>query len=369
MQAPEELTAAIDALVPSLLEGLDVLGQAGRHLHPPRLPQLADEIAVFGDQLAGAIADAESLAAGLTGEEERAVIGQVLEAASLAARAFAGIAAAVLDDNPTIAAYRSLGHATRAGAALYPLTHLLPEVSRWFLDPELPADAADELVERLAAGQLVQDGKRGVLHAANDREQRGGFSLYVPETYDGSPLPLVIAMHGGMGHGRSFLWSWVRAARTAGAIVLSPTSVGDTWGLMQPEPDLTNLDSMLRFVAERWAVDAERVLLTGMSDGGTFSYVAGLQPPFAQLAPTHLAPCAASFHPMLLGFADAERLAGLPIYLVHGALDWMFPIDVARTADETLRAVGAAVTYREIPDLSHTYPAEENPKMLRWLQG
>ncbi len=367
MQAPEELTAAIDALVPSLLQGLDVLGQAGRHFHPPRLPQLVDEIAVFGQQLASAVTDFDEAAAGLTGDEERAVIGQLGESASLAQRAFDGIAAAVLGDNPTIAAYRSLGHATRATAALYPLTHLLPEVSRWFLDPDLPSDTADEHVERLAAGQLLQDGKRGVLHAANEREQRGGFSLYVPETYDGSPLPLVIALHGGMGHGRSFLWTWLRAARSAEAIVLSPTSVGDTWGLMQPEADLSNLDSMLRFVDERWAVDPERVLLTGMSDGGTFSYVAGLQPPFAQLAPTHLAPCAASFHPMLLGFADAERLAGLPIYLIHGALDWMFPIDVARTANDTLRSVGAEVTYREIPDLSHTYPTEENAKMLRWL--
>ena len=56
-------------------------------------------------------------------------------------------------------------------------------------------------------------------------------------------------------------------------------------------------------------------LLTGMSDGGTFSYVLGLR---GGCRFTHLAPVAAAFHPMMLTFADADRLRGLPIYIVHG---------------------------------------------------
>ncbi|MFV2090833.1 MAG: hypothetical protein ACC642_09255, partial [Pseudomonadales bacterium] len=60
-------------------------------------------------------------------------------------------------------------------------------------------------------------------------------------------------------------------------------------------------------------------------------------------------------------------LRRLPVYLTHGALDWMFPIDVARMARDALLAVGAEVTYREIEDLSHTYPREENDRILDWL--
>ena len=103
-----------------------------------------------------------------------------------------------------------------------------------------------------------------------------------------------------------------------------------------------------------------------MSDGGTFSYVTGLREdaPF-----THLAPSSASFHPMLAEMVDPARLAGLPIYLMHGALDWMFPIDVARTARDTFVRAGANVEYREIEDLSHTYPTEENPRIMDWLCG
>jgi len=113
-------------------------------------------------------------------------------------------------------------------------------------------------------------------------------------------------------------------------------------------------------------VDRTRLLLTGMSDGGTFTLVNGIDEdsPF-----THLAPVAASFHPMLLTMAPPRRIAGLPVYLVHGALDWMFPVSVARSAYSALDAAGAKVVYREIVDLSHAYPREENARMLEWLLG
>ena len=66
---------------------------------------------------------------------------------------------------------------------------------------------------------------------------------------------------------------------------------------------------------------------------------------------------------------EGERAKGLPIHIVHGALDWMFPASQAREAEKALTAVGAAVTYREIEDLSHTYPREINTALLAWLRG
>jgi phospholipase/carboxylesterase len=67
--------------------------------------------------------------------------------------------------------------------------------------------------------------------------------------------------------------------------------------------------------------------------------------------------------------ADAERLRGLPIFQVHGRLDWMFPVQVARRTHEALSAAGANITYREIDDLSHCYPREINAEMLAWLRA
>ncbi len=90
---------------------------------------------------------------------------------------------------------------------------------------------------------------------------------------------------------------------------------------MGDDNDSPNLARTVAQVREKWSIDPKRLLLTGMSDGGTFCYVSGLETdsPF-----THLAPVSATFHPMLISMADADRIRGLPVYLVHGALDWMF---------------------------------------------
>jgi phospholipase/carboxylesterase len=103
-----------------------------------------------------------------------------------------------------------------------------------------------------------------------------------------------------------------------------------------------------------------------MSDGGTFTYVLGLR---GDCRFTHLAPIAAAFHPMLMTFADADRARGLPIHIVHGAQDWMFPAELAQAAERTLAQAGADVVYREIADLSHTYPRDENGHILDWFLG
>ena len=70
---------------------------------------------------------------------------------------------------------------------------------------------------------------------------------------------------------------------------------------------------------------------------------------------------------MLLEGSSRERLAALRVYLMHGVLDWMFPVDVARTANAALTAGGAQVVYRELDDLSHTWPRDENPRIMDWF--
>jgi len=242
---------------------------------------------------------------------------------------------------------------------------VLGPVSRWFLEADRRED--HDLVERLRAGALREDGVRGgILHAQNDRASRGGLSLYVPETSDGrTPAPLIVALHGGSGHGRDFLWAWLREARTRGALLLSPTAQDRTWSIMAGEDvDGTRLAAAVEEVAQRYPVDRSRVLLTGMSDGATYALLAGLaeDTPF-----THLAPACGVLHPFLLAEGGIQRARGRPIYLVHGALDWMFPVETARMARRALEGAGARLVYREIEDLSHTYPRDENPRILDWL--
>ncbi len=82
---------------------------------------------------------------------------------------------------------------------------------------------------------------------------------------------------------------------------------------------------------------------------------------------TALAPVSGVLHPANLVNGNLERARGARIYLVHGVLDWMFPIALARLASQELERAGADVTFRAIDDLSHTYPREENDRILTWF--
>jgi phospholipase/carboxylesterase len=45
----------------------------------------------------------------------------------------------------------------------------------------------------------------------------------------------------------------------------------------------------------------------------------------------------------------------------------MFPVQTARQTRDALTTAGADVTYREIDNLSHSYPREMNAPILQWL--
>jgi phospholipase/carboxylesterase len=353
----EAVVDDIVAVLPALLQSLEALGFVARHLNPPDFDRVMDAAGAPDEALQAVRAHLADWPA------EFSNIRTPLEAASDAAlAAFAGLRAVQHDNGDLVAVFRALRYVPRAQEALYPLATRFPPVSSFFLDPALREDSG--LVARLAQPANAES---GVIHDHNDPGSRGGFSLYVPEYYTPDRAwPLVMALHGGSGNGRGFLWSWLRDARSFGAILAAPTATGPTWALMGDDNDTPNLGRILDSIRSRWNVDPKRTLLTGMSDGGTFCYVTG----FESTSPfTHLAPVAATFHPLMAEIADAQRLRGLPVHIVHGRLDWMFPVQVARQTKDALSAAGANVTYRELDDLSHCYPREMNAPILKWLNG
>jgi phospholipase/carboxylesterase len=349
--ASEDLASALRPL----LRCLETLAFIARHLNPPDFAAVMQAAGTPDDALRATRAQMERWPDALAG-----LRGPLAAASDAALAAFEGLRTAPEQENGLLAVFRALRHMPRALEALYPLAGELPMASAFFLDPARRDDT-----ELLAALADPRPGT-GVTHHDNAPGSRGGFSLYVPEYAADRPLPLVMALHGGSGNGRAFLWSWLRDARSQGAVLVAPTARGQTWALTGPDVDTPNLLRMLDVVRSRWNVDPTRLLLTGMSDGGTFCYVSAFAPasPF-----THLAPVAAAFHPLFAEMADRERLRDLPIHLTHGALDWMFPVEMARRASRALSAAGARVSYREIDDLSHTYPREVNAEILAWMGG
>src|SRR5262245_65751649 len=77
-----------------------------------------------------------------------------------------------------IGLYRALRRLGRIQETLYPLAPVFDPVSRWFLEPDRRED--DALVARLRTAALRKDDARvGILHASNERRERGGFSHYL----------------------------------------------------------------------------------------------------------------------------------------------------------------------------------------------
>jgi phospholipase/carboxylesterase len=346
---------AIGRLGPPLLGGLDALEQAFRHLHPPDFPQLRAHLAPARDALEAALEDFGDVVTPTALEAFR----ERFESA--ARHANAALVGLVDPGPPSEAAPRALramhDHA-RAQAQIYPLRDVLLPVSSFFAESFRREDLdALEAVEGC-------DARVGLFRTGAEAE-RGGFDLYVPESYDGSESwPLVVALHGGSGHGSDFIWSWLREARSRRFLLLSPTSRDTTWSLHAPEVDGEALRQMTEWVGSKWRVDTQRILLTGLSDGATMTLLVGLgeDTPF-----THLAPVSGVLHPMNFAIGNIQRARGKPIYLVHGALDWMFPVSLAQEAARVFEDSGADLVYREIADLSHTYPREENQRIIEWL--
>lgn len=352
----ETATDPLAALLPPLLRSLEMLGFIARHFHPPGFGMVMEAAGTPDQELRAARAALESPPDELTG-----VHGRLLAATDAALAAFDGLRNAPAEPDGVRAAYRALRHVPRAKEALYPLARAVPAINRFFLSPALRDDA-----DALARAAMPAGGDTGVTHVDNEPGSRGGWSLYVPEFYaPDRAWPLVVALHGGSGSGRNFLWTWLRDARSFGAVLIAPTASGPTWALMGEDGDTPNLNRILDIVRSRWNIDAGRMLLTGMSDGGTFCYVTGLEDASSF---THLGPVSATFHPLMAEMASPERLRGLPIHLVHGALDWMFPVEIARQTHRLLAAAGAEVIYRELDDLSHCYPDEINAVLLAWLR-
>jgi phospholipase/carboxylesterase len=219
------------------------------------------------------------------------------------------------------------------------------------------------VIEMPSAHEGKNKYQTGIFHKGmgEDPYARGGYTLYVPETYDEDrPWPLIVALHGGYSHGRDFLWTWLREARSRGYFVLSPTSTGRTWSIGLIDPDARTLLKNLDEVRTQYRIEPSRILLTGMSDGATFGLGLGLHEsmPFSAIAPV-----SGVLPPVDLSYARAKR-----IYWVHGEQDWMFPVGRAVHACRQLKEAGAEVILKVVHDLSHAYPREQNSDILRWFE-
>ena len=227
----------------------------------------------------------------------------------------------------------------------------------------------DAVAERDALETPSQDADApvGVIHRKRDAPLTD-YSLYVPESY--TPRrhwPLIVCLHGAYGRGDHYIWSWLRPAKSRGYMLLAPKSIDVTWSIPQPERDARSVAAMLEEVCGEYAVDRSRVYLSGLSDGGTFTYLLGLSRPelFAGIAPV-----AADFHGMMDNMLRRKQGQNLPIYIVHGAHDHIFPVDSIRKGHALLSRLGYNAHYEELPDWGHSYCSGINERLVMpWFES
>jgi len=342
---PQPHQESIADFCASLLSVVNGMESVMRQFHPPRFIEIQRALRPFQDRLklAGRLFR-EAVAANGGDDLSR----QLQAGAERMERCLQHVMAIDRPQDAVVYLLKAIRQHCRAQECLYPLHVGLKPVGRYFLE----ASVRKRLEEYRPR---PQDASGTGLFL----DEESGSCLYIPETYDGQgDWPLVVALHGGSGRGRDFIWLWLREARSRRFLLLAPSSAGRTWSF-DSSVDAGRVMSMIDSMCDRWRVDRRRMLLTGMSDGAIYTLTWGLQAeaPFAALAPI-----AGVLHPV-----DLSDVTGKRIYLVHGTLDWMFSIQYAHRAWELLRQAGADITFREIRDLSHTYPREENGLILSWF--
>jgi phospholipase/carboxylesterase len=186
--------------------------------------------------------------------------------------------------------------------------------------------------------------------------------LYVPKGYRADqPAPLVVMLHGAGGNARNSLGSWQTLADDTGLLLLVPESRGPSWDIIVDDgygPDVAFIDRALAYVFERYAVNPERIVVSGFSDGASYALSLGI-------TNGDLFSHVVAFSPGFL--APAEQRGEPEIFISHGVKDEVLRIGpCSRRIVPMLQRAGYEVRYREF-DGPHTVPADIVREALTWF--
>lgn len=248
-----------------------------------------------------------------------------------------------------------------------------------FLSTQNP-DVESQVLNRLRSGKVKHETIKSILRErAKKNPTPSGFqgnltikyngkdypyALFLPESSGtDKKIPLVVVLHGLGGSGANTLPAWVERLDKKVA-VLCPSYPMAAWWARPAEEMVLNLIDKIR---EKYNIDSDRVFLAGLSNGAIGAYMIGMFYPdrFAGLIPI-----AGSITPRYMHFL--VNLRNTPIYMIQGAHDPIFPIQLSRRIHKILSDMKYPVRYREHGEKGsahggHFLPESEVPAMVEWI--
>jgi len=193
------------------------------------------------------------------------------------------------------------------------------------------------------------------------------YLLFLPESYNEDPKqkwPLIIFLHGMGERGNDLekvkvhgIPKIVEQKKDFPFIAISPQCPGtSSW---TAETDALN--ALIDDVASKYAVDENRLYLTGLSMGGfgTWALATAYPERFAAIAP-------------ICGGGDPKKacaMKDIPAWVFHGAKDQTVPIVRSEEMVKALKDCGGDVQFTIYPEAGHDSWTEtyNNPKLYEWF--
>ncbi len=177
------------------------------------------------------------------------------------------------------------------------------------------------------------------------------YAIYIPDDYRGDePFPLIVYLAGNSGPAIEGVQLGSNAFERTGYIVVYPNSWGGWWRSATE----TMVDSLLEEVMRGYAIDPERVYISGLSNGGTGTL------DYASLWPHRFSAAVVAMGAGLFGFTEAggdrpfaSNVAHLPMLFLHGKLDPVIPVTATTNTVDSLRAQHADVAMKLFPQRAH----------------
>lgn len=127
-------------------------------------------------------------------------------------------------------------------------------------------------------------------------------------------------------------------------------------------------DTIARFIDEveaNFEVDKTNVFLLGFSQGTILSYAVALSYPGKV---QHVIALSGYINPELLpNKLDKENYKNLDVYISHGLVDQVLPIDWGRKAPQFLNALGIPNCYQEYP-VGHGVAPQNFQSFKKWIE-